>query len=467
MRDPSPTSRRPTAISAVLIAVMVAELLHIFTDFEWAHAAAHAAMLVLVPVAWRRLGLREVYLLSVCALVFGLVWQLHPHPATAIGAGLDQAAFLMAFILLISLVQEGAMTSRSVAQCGEFLARQPGGRRFVSLFLGTNLMAVVFNLGTVSLVAPLIRRAAEDAPADPLTPIRERRQLNATLRGFAWAVVWSPTAVAPLALMELIDGIDRGRWIGLGLGLAALMLAVGWLEDWLCWRHRTAAALGLPSPKRPAIPAQAVLRFGLVCVAFGALTLAIMVASGAGVPSSLVAAAPLILMVWLLFQTRGELVPAAARVSEILCVGMPTAAPAAITLACSGFIGRAGAELVPAETLADAIGLQSLPAWLFLTGTAVSVALLSQLALSPIMMAVFFGAILGALPALPADPTLTALAIATGWSLSMTCSPFASVVILLTRLTGKSGATLTYRWNTPFTLASAAALAACFWLLAD
>ena len=92
-------------------------------------------------------------------------------------------------------------------------------------------------------------------------------------------------------------------------------------------------------------------------------------------------------------------------------------------------------------------------------------AALSQLALSPIMMAVFFGSVLGALPDLPADPTLTALAIASGWSLSMTCSPFASVVILLTRLTGKSGPTLTYYWNTPFTLMAAGALALSFWLL--
>lgn len=463
MRDPAPP--RLSAVSAVLVAVMGLELVHLFAHLDWARTAAHVAMLVLVPVAWRRIGFREYYLLTFCAVLAGLVWQLHPEPMRAIRAGFDQAVFLMAFILLISLVQEGAMTSRSVALAGDWLARRPGSQRFLSLYGGTNVMAVIFNLGTVSLIAPLIRRAAEEAPDDPLTPIRERRQLNATLRGFAWAVVWSPTAVAPLALMELIDGIDRGRWIVLGLGLAVLMMLIGWAEDWLRWRGFTASRMGLPPPYRPPFPGRAVLRFGAVCVTFAGLTLGIMETTGQGIPASLVAASPILMILWLLAQNGGQAAPALARVGAIVRESLPLSAAASVTLACSGFIGRAGAELIPAEQLADWVGLDQIPAWIFLTGTAVAVALLSQLALSPIMMAVFFGSVLGALPSLPADPTLTALAISTGWSLSMTCAPFASVVILLTRLTGKPGTVLTYRWNTGFSFAAVIALAVCYWTL--
>lgn len=455
------------AVAMVLLAVMAAELADVFTGWPPARAASHATMLLLVVVAVPRLGLREAYLLAVSAALTWALWRWHPRPVEAARLALDQAAFLMAFILLISLVQEGARTSPSVAACGNFLARQPGSRRFLALYLGSNLMSPVFNLGTVSLIAPLVRRAAEEAPDDPLTPVRERRQLSAILRGFAWSVVWSPTAVAPLAVMQLIGGIDRARWIAMGAVLAAVMMAIGWLEDRWRWRRFTARALGLPPPAAPPFPGRAFLGFAGVCLAFAGLTGAIMALTGQRVPPSLMAAAPLLLIGWIAVQQRGGPVlrPVLRQLGQVVHGALPPSAPAALTLACSGYVGRAAAELVPAALVAEFVGLDGLPGWAFLTGLAVGVAALAQLALSPIMMAVFFGSLLGALPGLPASPTLTALAISCGWALSMTCAPFASIVLLMTRMTGHAGTELTWRWNSGFTGFAVLALTAAFFLL--
>ncbi len=444
-----------------LVAVMGLELGHLFLGVPGLRDGAHIALVGVILVAAPRLGLREAYLLTLSGVLIALLWWLHPAPIAAARDALDQAVFLMTFILLLSLVQEAAMTSPSVAMVGTYLAKQPGGRRFIGLYGGTNVMAVIFNLGTVTLIAPVIRRAAEDAPDDPLTPVRERRQLSSVLRGFAWCVVWSPTAVAPLALLTLIDGIDRGRWIALGVMLAGAMLLIGWAEDRWRWRNHTAAALGLPPVVRAPLPGLALLRFLGVCLTFIGLTGAIMWASGLGVPPSLMAAAPILMVGWFLAQRaniRVELGRVAGR-------GLPASAPAAVTLACSGFVGIAGAALVPADAAAEWIGLDALPAWVFMIAITVAVAALAQLALSPIMMAVFFGAILGALPSLPASPTLTALAISCGWAVSMTCAPFASVVLMMSRITGVPGTRLTYRWNSGFTLLSLAVLTGAFWLM--
>ena len=458
--------RRATAICLLLM--MALELTELFAHADWARYGSHVAMLGVIVAAIRRLGLREAYLLTLCAAIAGLLGWRHPDPWTVAFLALDQAAFLMAFILLISLVQEGAMTSQSVARAGNYLARQPGSRRYLALFTGTHFTAIVFNLGTVSLIAPLIRRAAEEAPDDPLTPIRERRQLSALLRGFAWAVIWSPTAVAPLALMELIPGVDRLVWLGYGLAIAAVILLVGWAEDWYRWRNHTAAALGLPPATRPPFPTQAYARFGLVSVAFAGITATIMLSSGQRVPASLMAASPVLLLLWLAVQRvlskwpRGRM---RQRLGEIAMISLPASAPAAVTLACSGFVGRAGAALIPPQVLADIALLDQIPDSAFLLGLSLAVTALAQLALSPIMMAVFFGAVLGAAPVLPADPTLTALAISIGWALSMTSAPFASVVLLLTRVTDKPGTLLTYRWNTVFSLLAVVAVAASFMVL--
>lgn len=471
MRDGQDSAGRGVPVlSIALIGVMALELAHLFTGISAARYAAHGAMLLATLAAVPRLGWREAYLLTLSGVLVGLVVAQSKDPGGVIRLALDQAVFLMSFILCLSLVQEAAMTSGSVTRLGLFLSRQPGGRRFVGLYGGTNLMAVVFNLGTVSLLAPLIRRSAEEARDDPLTPVRERRQLAAVLRGFAWSVVWSPTAVAPLALMTLIDGIDRGRWMVIGFGLAVVMMAVGWAEDRLTWRRYTAGARGT-APVVPApLPQAAVFRFLAVCIAFAGLSGAAMAIGGLGVPPGLMAAAPVVLVVWLIAQAGGALGDRVGamgtRLRGIAEASLPLSAPAAVTLACSGFIGRAGAALIPAEEWAAAIGLDTMPAWLFLFGTTVAVTALSQFALSPIMMAVFFGAVLGALPSLPADPTLTALAIAVGWATSTTFSPFASGVIMLTRVTGHSGPTLTYVWNGVFTALSFGVLFLAFRLLA-
>ncbi|MEM0923779.1 MAG: hypothetical protein AAGF44_07600 [Pseudomonadota bacterium] len=451
-------SGRDQAVRALLLLVMAGELAGRALGRVEAEYAAYAAMLGLIPLAAHRLGGREAYLLSLCALVTGAVLWLHPAPGQAISAAFSQAAFLMAFILLLSLIQEAATTSRDVAETGMWLTRQPPGRRCLTLFGGTNLMGVLFNLGVVSLLAPLIRRGVEEAaPGDPLNPVRERRQLNAMLRGFAWCVVWSPTAIAPLALLELIDGIDRPRWILLGAGITLAILALAWIEDRIAWRH-LAPRRRVAAP----VPRRAVLGFAAICAVLLGLTLAAMALSGGSVVLGLMLACPVLMLGWLTVQERARLWP---RLTEILGPRLVVSAPLAVTLACSGYLGRAAAQLIPAERLAEAIGLSTLAPPVFLTGLAVSVALFSQFGLSPIMMAVFFGSLLGALPSLPADPTLTALAIASGWGLSMTSSPFATVVLLTARTTGHGGRELTWGWNLPFTLLSILVLAAVFWSL--
>jgi hypothetical protein len=306
-------------------------------------------------------------------------------------------------------------------------------------------------------------------------------------------VVWSPTAVAPLAVMQLIDGIDRVRWIALGGVLAFVMLLVGFLEDRLCW-HRYTTRAGLAPAVPPSFPGAAFLGFAGICLAFGGLTAAIMALTGQRVPASLMAAAPLLYIGWVAVQQharlRGRLPPDApdsgagaaqgplpgvapdtvigatlAQLGRVIHGSLPLSAPAAVTLACSGYLGSAAAELVPAAALADWVGLDAMPGWVFLLAIAAGVAALAQLALTPIMMAVFFGSLLGALPSLPASPTLTALAISAGWALSMTCSPFASAVLLLTRMTGHSGTRLTWHWNGAFSAFALMTLAVAFWLL--
>src|SRR3546814_2539000 len=76
---------------------------------------------------------------------------------------------------------------------------------------------------------------SSDVCSSDLGLVRERRQLSALLRGFAWFLVWAPTAVTQAILPTLIPGVDPGRLMVTGLCVALLMLAVSWGEDALRW----------------------------------------------------------------------------------------------------------------------------------------------------------------------------------------------------------------------------------------
>jgi len=460
---PAAAGPRRRAIAAAMGAAIVLELGARGLGVALFQHGAWLAMGALAILAIPRLGLREAYLLTLCAVLSAAVLWRVEAPGAVLAAALDQASFLMVFILLLSLLYEAAATSPAVADLGRYLTRQPPGRRYYALYSGTAALAVLFNVGTVSFLVPLIQKGITgDRPGDPLNPIRERRQLSALLRGFAWCVIWSPTAMAPLALMELIEGIDRQWWMLAGFVLFLAIMVVGAGEDWL--RHRAYRGAGGARIAAP-FPGRAAGRFLLACLwLLGLASIFARLTQDTLVFGLLCACVPMVLG-WLIVQARGGGAAPRARVAGIALEALPASAPIAVTLACSGYIGLAAAGLIPAEALAEALGLAAMPDWLLLTAIPVAIAVLSLLALSPIMMAVFFGALFGALPVPPADPTLLALAISCGWALSMTFSPFATVVLIIARVGDVRPARLTFGWNLGFTLAAIPVLAATFALL--
>jgi hypothetical protein len=449
------------ALGLALIAVMAVGLALLAGVPLQVPGWALVGLVTLLAVLSRRLALREAYLLSLVAGLSLLVWLIHPDRAPRVLAGaLDQATYLLAFILTLGLLNEAASTSPAVAGVGQFLTRQPPARRYAALNLGTAALAVMFNIGTISFLVPLVQRGiATRGPDDGLNPVRERRQISALLRGFAWSVVWSPTAVAPLVVAGLIPGVERGRWMVIGLAVFALMLVLGALEDWLRFRHLRGRAGVVNSP----VPWAAALRFAAACGWLMGMTVLLAELTGGGIITGLLLSCPLMLLGWQAVQTG--LGPSLAPRLRAIRDRLPAAAPVAVTLAASGFVGRLAADLVQAEAVARLLGFDRMPDFLLLWCIPLALMALSLMALSPIMMAVFFGSLFGSLPLPPADPTLIAFAISCGWALAMTFSPFATPVLMAQRAAGIVPRQLTLGWNLTFTLLAAAALLPVFALL--
>jgi hypothetical protein len=196
------------AVAACLSGIALFELAELHLHAAWAGLAAAMLLIAFVVVGQSRLGLRERYLLALAAAATIAALVLSDAPWELMRRGLGQATFLAAFMLLLALLRDGAITSPSVLALGQYLTRRPPGQRYIAIHLGGHALGVVLNFGALSLLGPLIQRGAEtDARDNPeLAQWRLQRQMSALARGFSWIIAWSPTAVTQALVVSVVAG---------------------------------------------------------------------------------------------------------------------------------------------------------------------------------------------------------------------------------------------------------------------
>lgn len=460
---------RNAALAALLTLNAAGALLDSFSGWEAAGILATLGLLGALVVGGPRMGRRELLLLSVSLASAAAVALTVPDPFPKIWEAAHRASYLCAFMLLLAILRDGAQSSRDVEACGAWLTRQPPSRRYGAIAVGSHVLFPLINIGTLSLLAPLIRAGLRDAAAagdDPeALAAKERRQHTAQMRGWACGIIWAPTTVTQAVLTSLFPGADPALVLGGGIGWAALVLALGMGEDNLRFRGlaRRMAASGRSS-RRPPLPTPRAELAGLgaVCAALGLAALGLHLGAGVSVATALMLGAPVFTLVWIFFQARGRGLDAAGSLSDTARRGArivtritPESAPDAFVLAFAGFIGAMAATLAPPGLLDHAV--ETLPPWLLLAIPPLVMCLGVQVALTPMLFAVFFGQALASV-SLPVDPALVILSLGGGWSLAMTCSPFGAGALVLSRASGVSPATLTWGWNLPYTAMAFAVL---------
>ena len=460
-------------LCAGLLLLCTGVLVHRFAGLDPAALAASACLVLCFALGLHRIGWRERGLLAAALAVTAAAVIVHPAPEAPIERSLQRAAFLAAFMILLALLRVGAAGSSSVLALGDYLTRQPPGRRYLAIHAGSHVLGVLLNFGTLSLFGPLIVRGVEATRADEpaAAAVREQRQLSALIRGFSWVIAWSPTAVTQALIPVVILGADPLAVAGMGAAVAMAMLPLGWLNDRAVGRRarrRLAREGALPAGLRREFPRAAALRFSLVCLALvGGCALTVL-AAGVTVIVALMLVAPSVTLVWLGVQARAarragrspaEGGSLAARLREVATLSIPRSMPEALTLATGGYCGLMLASLLEPARVGAWLQLDRLPvAALYLLAVAI-VPLLSHLAMPPILVVTFFGSVLIGNPALGIDPSLLGFAFVMGWCLNLTGSPFGTAVLVLGRATGVRGTALSWRWNGLFTVAAFAIVA--------
>ena len=470
------SSRYAIVLSLVLLGLMALELARFYLGGPLTNRLANIAVILTVlqcsPLVAK--GLREALLMLAALVLSAAVLWTSPTPFDVFDRAFAQAGFLMAFILLIGLLREAALTSRSVLACGSYIAGRPEGTRYLSLQAGSHLLGVIINVGAISLLTPLVQRgvrarAKGDHDDTPLI-IQEQRQLAATLRGMPWAILWAPTTITQAMLPTIIPGIDLPRLFALGLMTAVIVSVLGVIDDRLRWRR---ARLAAPSSETAGamFPSRAFANFFAVCIGLAGLAGLIVRSTGVPVVAALMLAAPFVLVVWLMLQSwhesaRGALAALRTRLGDITFSGLPNQRREVLILGLSGFIGICLAAVIPTEAAAELVRAIGGGDRLLLALLPLLIYLGAQFGLTPIISVIVLASVLGTMPQLPADPTLLALSLACGWALAMIGGPFSSLVLLLSRISGYSPTRIAWGWSAPYSGLAALVLALLFGVLA-
>ncbi len=460
--------------SCLLCAVAIWTVLD---DTVTARTASAAAFLLFLALAQRHFGLRERMLLLLAVAAAGTaVLMLQADAYRPIVDDLSRAAYLAAFIMLVTSLRQGAFGSNSVLTIGRFLTSQPPGRRYMALHIGGHFMGVLLNFGAISLLGPLIRRGVEakreDGPPE-LSDIRLRRQISALSRGFSWFNLWAPTAIAQAVVLAIVPGSRAIVIATAGMVIAVLLLFAGWAEDRITG-HRARmrfvnSGIDIRRDPPPQVPWAALMRFLAVAAALLGLAWVISRVGGIVLVSAIMIAAAPVTILWMAEQVSFRRIEVAGRVGTLFGRVIPGGSPEAATLGLAGFIGILTATLVNRDWLATHLSPWIPgPDFVYLAVSAV-IPLASCIGLPPMMTVTFLGGLLVTMPDLQLNPSVLGLALLVGWALNLTGSPFGATSLLLSRVASIPGVVHSWRWNGLFTViswlvAAAVMLAAARWL---
>lgn len=449
---------RAVAASLALVAVMMFSIVRAVLAWPPAGpAAAGALALYLVLEGWSaKRGGRRVMAMGLTAAAAAVF--LHPAPwPILLNAGI-QAAALIGLFTALGFLREAAESSPLIQQCGSLMVRQPPGRRYLALALGSHLIGLVLNFGVLPLIGTMVVRGntTEAAGGNPrVVAIRQQRMMTAIIRGFAIMTVWSPLSVSFTVMQSALPGLDWWPLLGVQVILAAALMTLGWFMDRRAF-PRAPQTEGTDASILPVLRLSALV--GAVVVA------SVVVAEILGV--RLVVGAMLVVppsaVVWLVAQHRSPL-PALVHLGRRLSVSMPGFREEVTMLGGAMFLGSVLVAFIPPGETARLVQMIPLPAVAVLVLAAFSVMALSQIGVSQIVTVTILGGALGTLSSHGLPPLAVASGLMGAWALSACSTPVGAVVLSIARLANVSMRTVARDWNGRFVLAGALALA--LWLV--
>ena len=349
---------------------------------------------------------------------------------------------LTSLILSVTLLSSVLGRTRDLQRISVSLFQGKPAQRYLSLALGTTLLAIPINVGSVgvigSLVAERIRRNGDSSAT--------RNATRAVLRGFGAAPIFSPLSISLVMTLTLLPGLGSLQLLAWAIPSALLISLAG-----LLWREPEAeAAMGAGED---VAGWGEWLRFALIIVV---ICIGVFVASHWFALSYAYAVALSCLAVVLAGHVIARAKQKAAPLPDLSHVGNELAIVGGSAfigaIISGGIINSVGGD-ISVNFWAWPLIAAAVP-WLFFA--------LGLVGVNPILTGTIVAGIFGTL--WPTAGLLgLGIGIVTGWGITAFGTPYAANALLMERLSGYSAQEASWRWNQAmsfFTLIFASLLAA-------
>ncbi len=439
---------------------VVGTLVHRLGSVVVAQWVADASFALFIVMVLRRLPrAAQVYLtliLVLCALALIRSGQM---PASLL-RGLSSAAFLSSVFMAVGFLGVIAGRSRTILRCGTALVGQPPGRRYAAMTAGGHVLAILLNIGALTLLGTMVERAVAQETDSRIRGIRHQRMLLALLRAFCAVVLWSPTSIGIAFVISLLPGLQWGDIGALGVGMAAFLMLLGWGMDRVSFprpKHGGVVADGAEA----GFPAADALRLLAIILAVFGCAFGLRALTGSSLVAGIILGAPLVGLTWRAFQEPGRLgdrlAAAGVEGSAYVWRGIGRLAPEVSIIGLAAVLGAVASDFVPVEAARALLESAQPPSWTVPAAAAGAVVLAGQAGLNPVLIIPLLVPSFRAIVE-PGTEVLLAVACLGGWTLCLNSSPFVSTSLIVARHAPVPARVIGHRWNGLYTLLGLTAL---------
>jgi len=445
------TPKGTVVVGALLITLMTLQGLSGWFGLEWVQLPS-VGILLAIAIYTLFKGNKTARVFILIAVFCGiLALALLDSPMPTIWDGIRRALFFQAFLTALFTLQEAALRSKMLHNIGHFLINQPVRRRSFLLVIGTNVMALMMNIGALVMIGSIAKASEATGQTNMKSDSLEKRQLPlAALRGFPPSSVWSPLALPPVFLATFYPDVELSTVMLYGVCVSVLLLLLSFLvisiEVWIAARSQQISEPVHMAPTR--FPTQSVSTLaGTLVMIFGSIVFFSSLLD-ISVAISVILIIPATSVIWLLLMCRFNIKKFVQDpVRNMVCFRLPQTVSETSVIVSAAFMGPILLQVLPVEILADYIITNSIAPALFAAVVFFGMIGAAMVGVNSVLSTTIALAVAGNPLAFGLEPIALILVILTAWALASQLTPFSTTAIMVSKMFDVAPAKLVFQWN--------------------
>lgn len=393
-------------------------------------AVAGGCAVLASVLQWRQLlVMARVFLILAVAGGLGLL-ALWPETGPALAGAVTQGAGFAALMAVLGLLRHPVRRSSMVARAAQTLLAAPPRRRFAATYAGSHLMAVLFNVGIIAMIADMTQ-GAKARPAMVL----------AAMRGAATVAIWSPVGLGFAIVSTSLPTFQPLTFLAVATSFSAIALAV--TSIWPALPRLQAGEATTAHQSGAALAGVAA-----ICVALLGLVILLHRGAGIGFTIASVIVLPLVALIWIALL-RGphralghDIAEAVGGLSSLRNESTIFLSANVVGVILSILLGRTGFP----ELLASGV----VPMLPLLLACLVIVPLTAAACIPNSVFVVMLAQLLGPSPLGLEHPVALGLTLTVSWATAIVVSPISAMCLMTAAACGVPSHVVGHRWNAPF-----------------